>query len=184
MSEAMGKKIARELRALPKKLQTILGRREEIRLLARKYRNARDFLYIGRKYNYPIAFEGALKLKEISYIHAEGCGAGEMKHGPLAMIDRNFPTFAIATRDAVYEKLLSNIQEIKARGGPIVALASEGDEEVRKLADDIVYVPKTLEMLQPILNVVPLQLFAYYLAREKGHNPDRPRNLAKSVTVE
>jgi len=184
MSEATGKMIAEELRALPAKLQSILDRRNEIEKLAKKYANARDFLYIGRKYNYPIAFEGALKLKEISYIHAEGCGAGEMKHGPLAMIDENFPTFAIATQDPVYEKMQSNIQEIKARKGPVLALATEGNTEVATLADDVFYVPQTLEMLSPILNVVPLQLFAYYFAKEKGYNVDRPRNLAKSVTVE
>lgn len=184
MTEETGKKIALELQELPDKLRKILENRDAIQKLAKKYAKARDFLYIGRKYNYPIAFEGALKLKEISYIHAEGCGAGEMKHGPLAMIDQDFPTFAIATSDPVYEKMQSNIQEIKARKGPVIALATEGNTEVAKLADDVIYVPETLEMLSPILNVVPLQLFAYYFAKEKGLNVDRPRNLAKSVTVE
>lgn len=184
MTKEQGQAIVQELKALPKKIQQILDSREEIATLARTYAQARDFLYIGRKYNYPIAFEGALKLKEISYIHAEGCGAGEMKHGPLAMIDANFPTLAIATKDSVYEKMLSNIQEIQARKGPVIAVATEGDEGIAELADNVIYVPQTIEMLQPILNVVPLQLFAYYFAKEKGYNVDRPRNLAKSVTVE
>jgi len=184
MTAAQGKAIARELKALPKKLQSILDKSSEIEALAKKYVQSRDFLFLGRKYNYPVAFEGALKLKEISYIHAEGCGAGEMKHGPLAMIDANFPTFALAPHDSVYEKVASAIQQIKARKGPVIALTTEGDTEVKKFADDVVYIPKTLEMLTPILSVVPLQLFAYYFAKEKGFNVDRPRNLAKSVTVE
>ncbi|MEK7156912.1 MAG: glutamine--fructose-6-phosphate transaminase (isomerizing) [Patescibacteria group bacterium] len=184
MSAAEGKAIARELKALPKKMQLILDKSAEIEALAKKYAKSRDFLFLGRKYNYPVAFEGALKLKEISYIHAEGCGAGEMKHGPLAMIDANFPTFALAPHDSVYEKVASAIQQIKARKGPVIALTTEGDTEVKKFADDVVYIPKTIEMLTPILSVVPLQLFAYYFAKEKGLNVDRPRNLAKSVTVE
>lgn len=184
MTQASGVEIVKELKAIPEKIQKILESRDAIQKLAKKYAKARDFLYIARKYNYPIAFEGALKLKEISYIHAEGCGAGEMKHGPLAMIDEHFPTMAIATQDSVYEKMLSNIQEIKARKGPVIAIASEGDSEIASLASDVIYVPKTIEMLSPILNVVPLQLFAYYFAKEKGYNVDRPRNLAKSVTVE
>ena len=184
MSAKTGKEIAKELKALPKKLAAILAGKEAIEKLAKKYSGARDFLFIGRKYNFPVALEGAIKLKEISYIHAEGYGAGEMKHGPIAMIDENFPTFALAPKDSVYEKMLSNIEQLKARKGPVIALANEGDKEIGKLADDVVYVPKTLEMLSPILNVVPLQLFAYYFAKEKGLNVDRPRNLAKSVTVE
>ena len=184
MSEKTAQEIALALKELPNKVQHILGSSKEIEKLATKYASMRDFIFIGRKYNYPVAFEGALKLKEISYIHAEGYGAGEMKHGPIAMIDENFPTFAIVPKDSVYEKNVSNIHEIKARKGPVIALATEGDNEIAKLADDVIYVPQTLEMLSPILNVVPLQLFAYYFAREKGLNPDRPRNLAKSVTVE
>ncbi len=184
MSEAEGRDITSELEALPAKVQKILDKHEEIQKMAQKYVKSRDFLYIGRRYNYPVAFEGAIKLKEISYIHAEGCGAGEMKHGPIAMIDNNFPTMALATSDSVYEKMVSNIHEIKARKGPVIAIATEGDEEIAKLADDVIYVPKTIEMLSPILNVIPLQLFAYYFAKEKGLNVDRPRNLAKSVTVE
>lgn len=184
MGQAEGKEISLELQRLPEKIEKILANRDKIEALAKKYANARDFLYIGRKYNYPIAYEGALKLKEISYIHAEGCGAGEMKHGPLAMIDENFPTFAIAPSDSVYEKMISNIQEIKARRGPVLALATEANLDIATLADDVLYVPRTIDMLTPILSVVPLQLFAYYFAKEKGFNVDRPRNLAKSVTVE
>ena len=184
MSAKTGREITKELGVLPAKLGKILSRHKEIEKLAKKYGNVRDFLFIGRKYNYPIAFEGALKLKEVSYIHAEGYGAGEMKHGPIAMIDKNFPTLAIVSKDSVYEKNVSNIHELKARKGPVIALATEGDMEIAKLADDVVYVPKTIEPLQPILNVIPLQLFAYYFAIQKGLNPDRPRNLAKSVTVE
>ncbi len=184
MSESDAKEIIAQIRALPEKVQKILANREKIEDMARKYSDARDFLYIGRKYNYPIAFEGALKLKEISYIHAEGCGAGEMKHGPLAMIDENFPTMAIAPSDRVYEKMASNMQEIRARRGPVVAIATEGNSDILNYTEDVIYVPETIEMLQPILSVVPLQLFAYYFAKAKGYNVDRPRNLAKSVTVE
>ena len=184
MSEEQGKEIAQALKELPDKLRTILAQREKIEALAKKYIGNRDFLFIGRKYNFPVAFEGAIKLKELSYIHAEGCGAGEMKHGPIAMIDEHFPTMALVPKDSMYEKMVSNIHEIKARKGPVIAVATEGDTEISKLADDVIYVPETLEMLSPILNVVPLQLFAYYFAKEKGLNVDRPRNLAKSVTVE
>lgn len=184
MSVSDGTEIAHALEELPKKIQAVLRNRDAIKKLAKKYEHARDFLYIGRKYNYPIAFEGALKLKELSYVHAEGCGAGEMKHGPLAMIDEKFPTLAIAPSDPVYEKMMSNMQEIKARKGPVIALATEGNTEIAKFANDVLYIPETIEMLTPILAIVPLQLFAYYFALEKGYNVDRPRNLAKSVTVE
>ena len=184
MSESEGKEIAKELKSLPAKLQRILDTKDGIEKMAAKYAGVRDFLYLGPRYNFPVAYEGALKLKEISYIHAEGCGAGEMKHGPIAMIDKDFPTMAIAPKDSMYEKMISNIHEIKARKGPVIAVATEGDTEIAQLADGVIYVPRTLEMLSPILNVVPLQLFAYYFAKEKGLNVDRPRNLAKSVTVE
>jgi len=184
MSAVEGKKIAQELKALPAKLQEILDRKDSVSALSKRYSQNRDFLFLGRRYNLPVAFEGALKLKEISYVHAEGCGAGEMKHGPIAMIDENFPTIAIAPKDSLYEKMISNIHEIKARKGPVIAVATEGDGEITELVDDVMYVPQTIEMLSPILNVVPLQLFAYYFAKEKGLNVDRPRNLAKSVTVE
>ncbi len=184
MSQSEGEKIAQELKSLPQKIQSILDRKGEIEELAKKYASVRDFLYIGRKYNLPIAYEGALKLKELSYIHAEGCGAGEMKHGPIAMIDEEFPTFAIVPKDSVYEKMLSNIQQIKARKGPVIALTTEGDTEVASVAGDVFFVPETSEMLSPILNAVPLHLFSYYFSKANGYNPDRPRNLAKSVTVE
>ena len=184
MSAADGIKIAEALQALPEKIEEILRNKEAIQKIAQKYASCRDFMYIGRKYNYPIAFEGALKLKEISYVHAEGCGAGEMKHGPLAMIDENFPTVAIAPSDSVYDKMISNIQVVRARKGPIIAVATVGNEDIREYADDVMYIPETIEMLTPILSVIPLQLFAYYFAKEKGYNVDRPRNLAKSVTVE
>src|SRR3989338_402887 len=184
MSEKTAKEIALALKELPNKVQHILDTKQKIEKIAKKYAGVRDFIFIGRKYNYPVAFEGALKLKEISYIHAEGYGAGEMKHGPIAMIDEHFPTFAIVPQDSVYEKNVSNIHEIKARKGPVIALATEGDTEIGKLVNDVLFVPSTLEMLAPILNIVPLQLFAYYFAKEKGLNVDRPRNLAKSVTVE
>lgn len=184
MTKEKGKEIAAELKRLPAKVRSILDAQDAIKKLAKKYARSRDFLFLGRKYNYPVAFEGALKLKELSYIHAEGCGAGEMKHGPIAMIDENFPSMVIAPKDSVYEKMLSNIEQLKARKGPVVAVATEGDKEIAKIADDVLYIPKTIEMLTPILAVVPLHLFSYYFATQKGHNVDRPRNLAKSVTVE
>ena len=139
---------------------------------------------MGRKYTFPIAFEGALKLKEISYVHAEGYGAGEMKHGPIAMIDEKFPTVALCLNDSVYEKMISNVQEIKARSGRVLALATTGDETMKKMADEVIYVPAIMEMLEPVLCVVPLQLFAYYIGTGRGYDVDKPRNLAKSVTVE
>jgi len=184
MSLVMGQRIARELNELPKKIKEILKQAPAIKKLAKKYKKYNNFLYLGRKYNFPVALEGALKLKEISYIHAEGYGAGEMKHGPIALIDKNFPSIFIAPRDSVYEKMVSNIEEIKARKGPIIVLTTKGNKKIRTLADDIIYIPKTLEMLTPVLSVVPLQLFAYYAGVLRGFDVDKPRNLAKSVTVE
>ncbi len=184
MSKEDGKKITEEIMKLPEKIEKILSQKEALAALAEKYARYTDFLYIGRKYNSPIAYEGALKLKEVSYVHAEGYGAGEMKHGPLAMIDEQFPTVAIAPHDSLREKMISNIQEIKARKGRVLAIATEGDSKIADLADDVFYVPETIEMLSPILSIIPLQLFAYFSATKKGLNVDRPRNLAKSVTVE
>jgi glutamine---fructose-6-phosphate transaminase (isomerizing) len=184
MSLVIGQRIAKELARIPELIPQILSCAGGIEKLAQKYRDARNFLYIGRKYNYPVALEGALKLKEISYIHAEGYGAGEMKHGPIALIDDNFPTIALCPSDSVYEKMVSSIQEIKARKGKIIAVATEGNEDIKKIADDVIYIPKTLEMLTPILTTVPLQLLAYYIGVLKGNDVDKPRNLAKSVTVE
>jgi glucosamine--fructose-6-phosphate aminotransferase (isomerizing) len=179
MSLIMGRRIAQELQKIPKYIKEIL-----IKKIAKKYSKYNNFFYLGRKYNYPIALEGALKLKEISYIPAEGYGAGEMKHGPIALIDKSFPSVCIVPSDSVYEKMISNIEEIKARQGKIIAIATKGDQRIKKLADDCIYIPKTLEMLTPILSVVPLQLFAYYMADLRKCDPDKPRNLAKSVTVE
>ena len=184
MSYVFGERIAREIVRLPELSKKILRQNNQIKKIARKYKNFPNFIYLGRKYNYPIALEGALKLKEISYIHAEGLSAGEMKHGHIALIDKKFPVVAIALKDSVYEKMASNIEEIKARGGPIIAVATQGNKRMKQLADDVIYVPKTLEMLSPILAVIPLQLFAYHIGVLKGKDVDKPRNLAKSVTVE
>jgi glucosamine--fructose-6-phosphate aminotransferase (isomerizing) len=184
MSLVMGQRITKEVNKIPELVKTVLKTEAQVKELAKKYKNYKNFLFIGRKYNFPIALEGALKLKEISYIHSEGYGAGEMKHGPIALIDKNFPTVAIATTDSVYEKMQSNIEEIKARKGPIIAIATEGNKKIQKLVDDVIFVPKTLEMLTPFLTVIPLQLLAYYIGTMKGYDVDKPRNLAKSVTVE
>ena len=167
MSQAVGARIAEELKVMPEKISQILERQKEIEKIAKKYANFNNFLYLGRKYNAPIAYEGALKLKEISYIHAEGYPAGEMKHGPIALLDKNFPVVAIAPRDSVYEKMKSAIEEVKARQAPVLALTTEGNTEMEQLADDVLYIPKTLEMLTPILSIIPLQLFAYFIARQR-----------------
>lgn len=184
LSLVVGQRIAKELMNLPHLVKQVLANNEQVKVLAAKYKHYNNFLYLGRKYNYPIALEGALKLKEISYIHAEGFGAGEMKHGPIALIDENFPTMVICPSDSVYEKTVSNIEEIKARKGRVIAIATEGNEEIKKLVDDVIYIPKTLEMLTPILSVIPLQLFAYHMGVLRNCDVDKPRNLAKSVTVE
>lgn len=178
------KPLLKELNALPDKAKAILETAEDIKKVAEKYKDYRDFLYIGRHNAYPSALEGALKLKEVSYLHAEAYAAGEMKHGPLAMIDENFPSFAIATDSPLLEKTYSNMQEIRARGGPIVAVATEGNKDISKLCDDVIYIPKAPLELQPILHATATQLFAYYIAISRGYDVDRPRNLAKSVTVE
>jgi glucosamine--fructose-6-phosphate aminotransferase (isomerizing) len=143
-----------------------------------------NFLYLGRGIHYPIALEGALKLKEISYIHAEGYPSGEMKHGPIALIDENMPIVALTPRDGVYSKIISNLEEVKARDGKVIALATEGDENIRSVSDEVVYLPETHPLLMPVLSVVPLQLLAYHIAVKRGCDVDQPRNLAKSVTVE
>ena len=184
MSEVTGRRIIEEIEKLPKKIEKILGAKDDIKKLAKKYADYPNFMYLGRKYCFPLAEEGALKLKEISYIHSEGFAAGEMKHGSIALIDDKFPVFAIAPKDSVYEKNISNIEEIRARMGKIIILTTEGNKEAEKIADDVIYIPKTLEMLTPILGVVPLQLFAYYISCFRGLDVDKPRNLAKSVTVE
>ena len=184
LSVTDGMEVVNGLLHLPDDINRVLKEANHIHAIAAKYAHADNFLFIGRKYNYPMALEGALKLKEISYIHAEGCAAGEMKHGVIAMIDENFPTVCLATRDTTYEKTISNMQEIKSRNGRIVAIATEGDGAIGDIADDVIYTPATLDFLQPIPAAVALQLFAYYVALERGCDIDQPRNLAKSVTVE
>jgi glucosamine--fructose-6-phosphate aminotransferase (isomerizing) len=174
-----------ELSVIPHKIEDILAKQEKhIEALAHKYSKSQDFLFLGRGVHYPIALEGALKLKEISYIHAEGYPAGEMKHGPIALIDENLPVVAIATHSPVYDKVVSNLQEVKARDGKLIVICDEGDDAVKALADDVIEIPWTVEPLQPILSVVPTQLLAYYIALRRGCDVDQPRNLAKSVTVE
>jgi len=184
MSLTIGQRIIKELLAIPEKIKKVLELNNQIKSIAEKYCQVRHFAYLGRKYNQPVAFEGALKLKEISYIHAEGFASGEMKHGSIALIDEKFPSLFIAPQDSVYEKNLSNMQEIKSRGGKIIAITTAGNKKIEDLADDVIYIPKTLEMLTPILSVIPLQLFAYHMAILNGRDVDKPRNLAKSVTVE
>ncbi|MFH0956103.1 MAG: glutamine--fructose-6-phosphate transaminase (isomerizing) [Candidatus Falkowbacteria bacterium] len=184
MSLITGQRIIKELLALPEKIQKVLELNDQIKTIAEKYYQVKHFAYLGRKYNQPVAFEGALKLKELSYIHAEGFASGEMKHGAIALIDEEFPCLFIAPVDSVYEKNLSNMQEIKSRGGKIIVVTTEGNEKITDLADDVIYIPKTLEMLTPILSVIPLQLFAYHMTVLNDRDVDKPRNLAKSVTVE
>lgn len=177
-------KIVKGLNNIPEKMEETLKLNDRISRLSRIFTYARNFLYLGRGYSYPVALEGALKLKEISYIHAEGYPAAEMKHGPIALIDSDMPVVVIATRNAMYEKVLSNIQEIKARKGKVIALVSKGDETISKIADEVIELPDTEECLEPLLATIPLQLLAYHIAVCKGKNVDQPRNLAKSVTVE
>jgi glucosamine--fructose-6-phosphate aminotransferase (isomerizing) len=176
--------LAHELALLPQKLGDVLAQNEDIRKLAIAYANYEDFLYLGRGLQYPIALEGALKLKEISYIHAEGYPAGEMKHGPIALIDETMPTVAIAPHDGVYEKMVSQVEQVKARQGKVIAVVNPGDHVISAKADDLIVVPEASPWLLPILTVVPLQLFAYHIAVWRGSDVDQPRNLAKSVTVE
>jgi glucosamine--fructose-6-phosphate aminotransferase (isomerizing) len=184
ISREKSKIFLQELAVIPDKIKLILDNAEKIKSISEKYAKYNNFFVLGRVFNNPIAYEGALKIKEITYAHAEGYGAGEMKHGPIAMVDENFVTIGISPQDSVYEKMLSNLQEIKARGGPIIAIATEWDDKIKTVADDIFYIPKTLEPLYPMLTVIPLQLFAYYMGVARGLDVDKPRNLAKSVTVE
>jgi len=179
-----GVEAIRALTALPEQVRRVLYQDNHIQAIADKYFKCSNWLFLGRKYQYPIALEGALKLKEISYIHAEGYAAGEMKHGPIALINPEMPTVAVVPNDSMYEKMISNIQEIKSRRGPVIAIATEGDEKVKEMADEVIEVPATLEYLYPILTVVPCQLLAYHCARFLNRDIDKPRNLAKSVTVE
>jgi len=184
LSILQGRDFIQHLQALPEKIQQILDRSAEIEQLAERFVRAPNALYLGRGVNFPVALEGALKLKEISYIHAEGYPAAEMKHGPIALIDEMMPVVFIAPKDAVYQKILSNMEEVKARGGKVIALVNECDAQVERLADACIEIPETHELLSPMLTIIPLQLFSYYVAVRRGCNVDQPRNLAKSVTVE
>jgi len=184
LSVSEGRVIVEALQDLPEKVFQCLKLNETIEQIANEFKDASNFLYLGRGYNFPVALEGALKLKEISYIHAEGYPAAEMKHGPIALIDENLPVVFIAPKDSTYEKVISNIEEVKARGGRLIAIASENDNDIDELVDYSVKIPDTVEMLRPILTSIPLQLLAYHIAVKKGLNVDQPRNLAKSVTVE
>ena len=191
MTADQARDAVQDLTRIPGKLEHLLTHEEICEELAKQYMRAQDFLFLGRGIHYPIALEGALKLKEISYIHAEGYPAGEMKHGPNALIDENLPVVMIATRDpnepgsmVRYEKTISNLKEVKARSGKVIALATEGDEEIKEAADHVIYIPATTEELSSILEIVPLQLLAYHIAVRRGCDVDQPRNLAKSVTVE
>ncbi|MFC1870801.1 glutamine--fructose-6-phosphate transaminase (isomerizing) [Chloroflexota bacterium] len=184
LSLPFSQNIAMWLQRTPMLVRKTLETNYQIEKLAQKYKDFENLLYLGRKYNYPIAREGAHKIKETAYIHAEGCRGGEPKHCELALISENFPSICIVPNDSVYEKMISNIEEIKARKGPVIAIATEGNEAIKNLADDVIYIPETLEMLTPILTIIPLQLFAYHMAALRGCDIDKPRNLAKSVTVE
>jgi glucosamine--fructose-6-phosphate aminotransferase (isomerizing) len=184
LSILQGRQFIQALKLIPAQIQQILGRAHEVKAIADRFMHHNNALYLGRGVNFPVALEGALKLKEISYIHAEGYPAAEMKHGPIALIDENMPVVFIAPRDAVYQKILSNIEEVKARRGQVIALVNECDGQVDRLADVCFEIPETLDLLTPLLTVVPLQLFSYYVAVRRGCNVDQPRNLAKSVTVE
>ncbi len=184
LSPQEGRNFISALQKIPSQVSKILDSKERIEKLASDYCDVNNFLFLGRGYNFPVALEGALKMKEISYIHAEGYPAAEMKHGPIALIDQNMPVVFIAIRDGVYEKVLSNIAEVKARRGRVIAIATEGDKEIGESADHVIYVPETLPSISPLLTVIPLQLLAYYVALKRNCDVDKPRNLAKSVTVE
>lgn len=184
ISSAVGKRYVEEIMCIPSKVRKILDNSSYIESIAEKYLNYPNFLFMARGYNFPNALEGALKLKEISYVHAEGYSAAEMKHGPLALIDENMPVIMICVNDELRSKVISNIEEVKARNGKLIIVATEGDEEIKKYSDDVIYIPDTYDIYSPILTIVPLQLLAYYFALKKGYNVDKPRNLAKSVTVE
>jgi glucosamine--fructose-6-phosphate aminotransferase (isomerizing) len=173
-----------ELENIPNKVRKVLENEDKIKQIASMWKDANNALYLGRGYNFPVALEGALKLKEISYIHAEGYPAAEMKHGPIALIDENMPVVVIATNDSTRDKVISNIQEVKARKGKILAIVKENDEAIAEMADYFIEIPETEEPLTPLLSVIPLQLLAYHIAVLRGCNVDQPRNLAKSVTVE
>jgi glucosamine--fructose-6-phosphate aminotransferase (isomerizing) len=184
LSYEAGRRIIGALQELPDHVERALDTNQEVRRIAEKYQQCDNFLYLGRHYNFPTALEGALKLKEISYIHAEGYPAAEMKHGPIALVDENTPSVFIMQQGFVYEKVLANLEEIKARGGPVIAVVGEGDTQVADLADDVLVIPSVDSFIQPIVSIVPLQLLSYHIALLRGCDVDKPRNLAKSVTVE
>ena len=184
LSVLQGREIVRALSKLPDQVAAVLDRADEVEPLAEAFMRAQNALYLGRGCNFPVALEGALKLKEIAYVHAEGYPAAEMKHGPIALIDEMMPVVFVAPRDAVYQKIISNLEEVKARRGRVLAVVTEGDERIAELADHVFTIPETIDPLTPVLSVLPLQLFAYYIAVRRGCDVDRPRNLAKSVTVE
>ncbi len=184
LAATRGAEILKELEQIPTKMERILKQNDAIAAVAKKYCESNSFLFLARQYNYPVALEGALKLKEISYIHAEGYPAAEMKHGPIALVEPRTPSVFVCPKNAVYDKVMSNIEEVKARKGPVIAVATEGDEDILKKADEVMFVPHTLDCLEPLLTVVPLQLLAYHIAVLRGCDVDKPRNLAKSVTVE
>jgi len=176
--------LIKELTLIPEKIERALGANEHIKTISKLYKDRNNAIYLGRGFLFPVALEGALKLKEISYIHAEGYPAAEMKHGPIALIDENMPVVVIATKDSSYEKIVSNIQEVKARNGIVIAVVTEGDDTIKKMANHVIEVPETPEHLAPLMSVIPLQLLSYHIAVMRGCNVDQPRNLAKSVTVE
>jgi glucosamine--fructose-6-phosphate aminotransferase (isomerizing) len=184
MGQSQCQEIISGLCAIPDQMQAVLAQSEQIKEIAGKFCDRENWLFLGRGYHYPVALEGALKLKEISYIHAEGMPAAEMKHGPIALITPDMPVVFVATRGSQYEKVISNIEEVRARGGKVIAVATEGDTQMKRYSDHVIYVPHVMECLQPLLTVVPLQLLAYHAAVARGCNVDKPRNLAKSVTVE
>jgi glucosamine--fructose-6-phosphate aminotransferase (isomerizing) len=184
MSYAHGRRIIDQLQELPQQVSQALQTNDAVREIAVKYYQCHNFLYLGRQYNFPVALEGALKLKEISYIHAEGYPAAEMKHGPIALVDEHTPSVFLIPQGMVYDKVMSNLQEIKARGGPVIAVTCQRDTEVAELADDVIQIPCVDDFLQPIITSIPLQLLAYHIAVLRGCDVDTPRNLAKSVTVE
>lgn len=184
MSAEEGRKMVKEMKLLPKKVEAALKTGEIVKEIATEFKDKRNFLYLGRGYNFPVALEGALKLKEISYIHAEGYPAAEMKHGPIALIDDDMPVVFIATQDSTYDKIMSNVEEVKARRGRVIAVVSEGDTKLDRLVDYTIPIPMTIDLLQPVISIIPLQLLAYHIAVLRGCDVDQPRNLAKSVTVE
>jgi glucosamine--fructose-6-phosphate aminotransferase (isomerizing) len=181
---ATGERILQSLLEIPEKMNEILKQSEQVKKIAEKYKNYQDFLFLGRGINFPVALEGSLKLKEISYIHSEAYAAGEMKHGANALLSPEFPVLVIMTQNQLYEKMKSSVEEVRARKSKVIIIANEGDKEAQELSDDVIYIPKTMELLEPLLNTIPLQLFAYHVAVALGRDVDRPRNLAKSVTVE